>query len=216
MTLSRWRRDYLYIPLGGNRGSRLFTYRNLMLTMLLGGLWHGAGWTLVAWGAIHGTALVTERWRRERARLGGAALDPVAARLASLRDVPSRLLRVDLLPGGLVRRRLGRDRTALHRVGRAEPARHRRRPGGDRRRHRVAVPAPPLPADDHGPLLPPPRPRAGGRPLAGPPRHPRYGAGGRRPVHLLPVLTMATDANTRRRRPRQRVSEGGRRLHSAG
>jgi D-alanyl-lipoteichoic acid acyltransferase DltB (MBOAT superfamily) len=66
MTLSRWLRDYVYIPLGGNRGSRLFTYRNLMLTMLIGGLWHGAGWTFVAWGAIHGTALVAERWWRER------------------------------------------------------------------------------------------------------------------------------------------------------
>lgn len=66
MTLSRWLRDYLYIPLGGNRGSRLFTYRNLMLTMLIGGLWHGAGWTFVAWGAIHGTALVAERWWRGR------------------------------------------------------------------------------------------------------------------------------------------------------
>ena len=62
MTLSRWLRDYVYIPLGGNRGSRLFTYRNLMLTMLIGGRWHGAGWTFVAWGAIHGTALVAERW----------------------------------------------------------------------------------------------------------------------------------------------------------
>jgi len=66
MTLSRWLRDYLYIPLGGNRGSRLFTYRNLMLTMLIGGLWHGAGWTFVGWAAIHGTALVAERWWRER------------------------------------------------------------------------------------------------------------------------------------------------------
>ena len=66
MTLSRWLRDYLYIPLGGNRGGKLLTYRNLMLTMLIGGLWHGAGWTFVAWGAIHGTALVTERWWRER------------------------------------------------------------------------------------------------------------------------------------------------------
>ena len=66
MTLSRWLRDYLYIPLGGNRGGSLFTYRNLMLTMLIGGLWHGAGWTFVAWGAIHGTALVGERWWRER------------------------------------------------------------------------------------------------------------------------------------------------------
>jgi len=66
MTLSRWLRDYVYIPLGGNRGSRLATYRNLMLTMLIGGLWHGAGWTFVAWGAIHGSALVTERWWRGR------------------------------------------------------------------------------------------------------------------------------------------------------
>ncbi|GIU93930.1 MAG: alginate O-acetyltransferase [Gaiellaceae bacterium] len=66
MTLSRWLRDYVYIPLGGNRGGRIFTYRNLMLTMLIGGLWHGAGWTFVAWGAIHGAALVAERWWRGR------------------------------------------------------------------------------------------------------------------------------------------------------
>jgi hypothetical protein len=52
MTLSRWLRDYLYIPLGGNRGGTLLTYRNLMLTMLIGGLWHGAGWTFVVWGGI--------------------------------------------------------------------------------------------------------------------------------------------------------------------
>ena len=51
MTLSRWLRDYLYIPLGGNRGGPRRTYRNLMLTMLLGGLWHGAAWTFVIWGA---------------------------------------------------------------------------------------------------------------------------------------------------------------------
>jgi alginate O-acetyltransferase complex protein AlgI len=66
MTLSRWLRDYLYIPLGGNRHGALATYRNLMLTMLIGGLWHGAGWTFVVWGAIHGTALVVERWWRSR------------------------------------------------------------------------------------------------------------------------------------------------------
>ena len=66
MTLSRWLRDYVYIPFGGNRGGRLLTYRNLMLTMLIGGLWHGAGWTFVAWGAIHGAALVSERWWHER------------------------------------------------------------------------------------------------------------------------------------------------------
>jgi D-alanyl-lipoteichoic acid acyltransferase DltB (MBOAT superfamily) len=66
MTLSRWLRDYLYIPLGGNRGGRLLTYRNLMLTMLIGGLWHGAGWTFVVWGGIHGIALSVERFWRER------------------------------------------------------------------------------------------------------------------------------------------------------
>jgi D-alanyl-lipoteichoic acid acyltransferase DltB (MBOAT superfamily) len=61
MTLSRWLRDYLYIPLGGNRKGELFTYRNLMLTMLLGGLWHGAAWTFVVWGGIHGAVLAIER-----------------------------------------------------------------------------------------------------------------------------------------------------------
>jgi alginate O-acetyltransferase complex protein AlgI len=66
MTLSRWLRDYLYIPLGGSRGGRLKTYRNVMITMLLGGLWHGAAWTFVLWGGIHGTALSVERFARER------------------------------------------------------------------------------------------------------------------------------------------------------
>jgi alginate O-acetyltransferase complex protein AlgI len=65
MTLSRWLRDYLYIPLGGNRKGRLLTYRNLLLTMLLGGLWHGAAWTFVAWGGIHGAGLAIERLRRD-------------------------------------------------------------------------------------------------------------------------------------------------------
>lgn len=61
MSLSRWLRDYLYIPLGGNRGSSLQTYRNLMLTMLLGGLWHGASWNFVIWGGYHGALLSAER-----------------------------------------------------------------------------------------------------------------------------------------------------------
>ena len=64
MTLSRWLRDYLYIPLGGNRGGDRKTYRNLMLTFVLGGLWHGAAWTFVVWGAIHGGVLSFEHWRR--------------------------------------------------------------------------------------------------------------------------------------------------------
>jgi D-alanyl-lipoteichoic acid acyltransferase DltB (MBOAT superfamily) len=61
ISLSTWLRDYLYIPLGGNRHGPLQTYRNLMLTMLLGGLWHGANWTFVIWGGIHGVGLSAER-----------------------------------------------------------------------------------------------------------------------------------------------------------
>jgi D-alanyl-lipoteichoic acid acyltransferase DltB (MBOAT superfamily) len=72
MTLSRWLRDYLYIPLGGNRGSRWQTYRNLMITFVLGGLWHGAAWTFVIWGGIHGTVLSVEHWRRESRIARGA------------------------------------------------------------------------------------------------------------------------------------------------
>lgn len=61
ISLSTWLRDYLYIPLGGNRGGTLLTYRNLVLTMLLGGLWHGASWTFVAWGAYQGAILCAFR-----------------------------------------------------------------------------------------------------------------------------------------------------------
>lgn len=67
ISLSSWLRDYLYIPLGGNRGGSWFTARNLMLTMLLGGLWHGAAWTFLVWGGIHGLWLGLHRallrWR---------------------------------------------------------------------------------------------------------------------------------------------------------
>jgi len=61
ISLSTWLRDYLYIPLGGNRGGTLRNYRNLFLTMLLGGLWHGASWTFVIWGAYHGLLLIAYR-----------------------------------------------------------------------------------------------------------------------------------------------------------
>ena len=61
ISLSRWLRDYLYIPLGGNRHGKLATYRNLLLTMLLGGLWHGASWNFVIWGGYHGALLSLER-----------------------------------------------------------------------------------------------------------------------------------------------------------
>ena len=67
ISLSSWLRDYLYVPLGGSRGGAFQTYRNLMITMLLGGLWHGASWNFVLWGAMHGGALsVTRMWQRFR------------------------------------------------------------------------------------------------------------------------------------------------------
>ena len=68
ISLSSWLRDYLYIPLGGSRKGNLRTYANLMTTMLLGGLWHGASWTFVVWGGLHGLYLAAERWLT--ARLG--------------------------------------------------------------------------------------------------------------------------------------------------
>src|SRR5438874_3612571 len=61
ITLSSWLRDYLYIPLGGNRKGKIRTYVNLMITMLLAGLWHGANWNFVLWGGLQGTYLVVER-----------------------------------------------------------------------------------------------------------------------------------------------------------
>jgi len=61
ISLSSWLRDYLYIPLGGNRGGKWKTARNLSITMLLGGLWHGANWTYIAWGALHGFVLILYR-----------------------------------------------------------------------------------------------------------------------------------------------------------
>ena len=66
VSLSEWLRDYLYIPLGGSRGGERKTQRNLMLTMLLGGLWHGAAWTFVLWGALNGAYLVIHRWWQQR------------------------------------------------------------------------------------------------------------------------------------------------------
>jgi alginate O-acetyltransferase complex protein AlgI len=69
ITLSEWLRDYLYIPLGGNRRGKTRMYVNLAVTMLLGGLWHGARWTFVVWGALHGLGLALHKWRRTRSRV---------------------------------------------------------------------------------------------------------------------------------------------------
>jgi len=83
MSLSRWLRDYLYIPLGGNRHGDFNTYRNLMLTMLLGGLWHGANWTFLLWGALHGAGLAVNRaWRGDPFR-APPTRDPIHAMSAA-------------------------------------------------------------------------------------------------------------------------------------
>jgi alginate O-acetyltransferase complex protein AlgI len=65
ISLSSWLRDYLFIPLGGSRGKRWQTARNLLITMTLGGLWHGASWTFVFWGVLHGSLLVVHRAFRD-------------------------------------------------------------------------------------------------------------------------------------------------------
>ncbi len=84
ISLSTWLRDYLYIPLGGNRKGQLRTYVNLMLTMLLGGLWHGASWTFVVWGGYHGLLLAVDRLIRRLSGKGGPFwMGSAPARLAS-------------------------------------------------------------------------------------------------------------------------------------
>ena len=79
ISLSTWLRDYLYIPLGGSRGGRLRTVRNIAITMVLGGLWHGAAWSFIAWGAIHAVALAVERQVSSRWKPIGAPAPLVAA-----------------------------------------------------------------------------------------------------------------------------------------
>ena len=71
ISLSTWFRDYVYIPLGGNRGSGLFKNRNVMLTFIISGFWHGAAWRFLGWGALHGTALMTENAAYPASRDGG-------------------------------------------------------------------------------------------------------------------------------------------------
>ncbi|MGZ8578972.1 MAG: MBOAT family O-acyltransferase [Actinomycetota bacterium] len=76
MTLSRWLRDYLYIPLGGNRRGTVRTYVNLMITMLLGGLWHGAAWHFVVWGGLHGVYMAIGHWKTGMRKTGRLAEPP--------------------------------------------------------------------------------------------------------------------------------------------
>jgi alginate O-acetyltransferase complex protein AlgI len=84
ITLSRFLRDYLYVPLGGNRHGRLRQYANLSVVMLLGGLWHGANWTFVAWGAVHGVMLAVNHAWQSLSRLHPPDWAAGAARLVAI------------------------------------------------------------------------------------------------------------------------------------
>ena len=108
ITLSLWLRDFLYIPLGGNRHGRAAQYRNLFLTMLIGGAWHGAGWTYLAWGGLHGIMLSVNHFFRQTAgsRILGALATPpgrmlcVAFTFVCL-DLAWVIFRADSLEGAL-------------------------------------------------------------------------------------------------------------------
>ena len=102
ISLSSWLRDYLYKPIGGSQHGRARTVFALMATMLLGGLWHGASWHYVIWGALHGAALVAERFARAADRPAGGALGEGRCDAAG---VPFRLPDLDCLPGRFVGRR---------------------------------------------------------------------------------------------------------------
>jgi alginate O-acetyltransferase complex protein AlgI len=119
MTLSRWLRDYLYISLGGNRRGRWNTYRNLLLTMTLGGLWHGASLTFVAWGLFHGLGLAVERWFGERREARGEP-DPEVTSVG--RQWLGRLLTFNLVCVGWVLFRADSFGTAIEVLKRAVTA----------------------------------------------------------------------------------------------
>jgi D-alanyl-lipoteichoic acid acyltransferase DltB (MBOAT superfamily) len=100
ISLSTWLRDYLYLPLGGNRMGAARTYVNLMITMLLGGLWHGASWTFVVWGGLHGTYLIVERLLTRRTKMQ-TELEPVPV-VAQSTWLPGLTLKSARLVGGML------------------------------------------------------------------------------------------------------------------
>jgi alginate O-acetyltransferase complex protein AlgI len=101
ITLSSWLRDYLYIPLGGNREGNFKTYINIMITMLIGGLWHGANWTFVAWGGLHGIYLCAEKameYKRPKALpLIDGTPEPVISTASIVPELPVKKLNGDFL-----------------------------------------------------------------------------------------------------------------------
>ncbi len=202
ITLSSWLRDYLYIPLGGNRKGRRRTALNLILTFLLGGLWHGAGWNFVFWGGMHGVGLALEharadtrrRQRSPRARSNGRRTRPAAPRRVRLREP-----RLGVLPRRLYRRRLLGPVAA----GRGARQHGHRRDLADHRPHRPRDRHPVHPdGRDGAPAgrvlahrLGGPGRRAGARPVPDPDAGPA-GPGG---VPLLQVLSRESDCGRRRR-----------------
>ena len=95
ISLSTWMRDYIFIPLGGSRRSGYLTARNLLITFVLSGLWHGAAWTFVVWGALHGVFLIIHRWSPRRV-LEDSTLLP------GLRDLPGIILTFNLYAASLI------------------------------------------------------------------------------------------------------------------
>ena len=189
MTLSRWLRDYLYIPLGGSRHGEHQTYRNLFLTMVIGGLWHGAAMTFLVWGALHGGYLVGERWVKER----WAATHPAPVLPAALTVVLQWVLTFNLVclawiffradPRRRLRRaRRDRRRHPAQRARQRPPPRHHRADAGQPVRPAASGGA--RPGALHCPRPWPPGRRPGRRSHRDRRPRPRW----RGPVHLLQVL----------------------------
>ena len=208
MTLSRWLRDYLYIPLGGNRKGESRTYLNLLSTMLLGGLWHGAAWTFVVWGGMHGAGLAVGRFRRDgRAR---RAAEPDG------RVWRKRLLTFHLVCLAWMFFRADSFGAAwdvierlVHGVGAVVAA---RRPGVVLAIV-VGIASQYLPARIPQLLMArfsTPHRLPGRRPGAGPDALARDGPAGRGTLHLLPLLTVDAPARTRLERRAARARGGGR------
>ena len=212
ITLSSWLRDYLYVPLGGNRRGPARTYANLMLTMLLGGLWHGAGWSFLVWGGLHGVLLVVHRAFVRRATPSDAAL--------RWRDLPKILLlfhadlpALGVLPGGHVCRRVALRAQALH-------GKLRRAVAGAVARDGAAVRGAP-PAGAPRAQSPSAHPARARRHLGRPPRRARAGGDSRarargererRRIHLLPVLRRAGRGAARAISVRRARAAGSRRV----
>jgi hypothetical protein len=101
------------VPLGGNRGGTLFTLRNLMVTMLLGGLWHGAAWTFVAWGVLHGLMLALERMSKPVVDAAARRLGGLGTLFGGLHDPVRRAGRLGLVPRTGLRARRARSTQAM-------------------------------------------------------------------------------------------------------